>query len=63
MFGRILKDRPKVFDQIRVLGGGPKPRYRGIRLPNGEPVPVETIMEKFGVSREEAELIAQRQTR
>lgn len=64
MISRLFKERPRVREVMRVLGGSPKrPRFRGMRLPNGDPVPVDCIMEQFGVSREAAERIAQRQTR
>ena len=63
MIPRLFKDTPKIFDRIRVSGGAKKATFRGIRLADGSPVPVEVIMEKFQVSREEAEKIARRMTR
>lgn len=51
-------------DILRVVGGvSSTPTHQGIRMSDGSPVPVEVIMEQFGVSREEAEKIARRPSR
>lgn len=63
MLKQLLKDKAKVFDRLRVQGGGSRPRFRGMRMPDGSPVPVDHIMNTHGVSRERAEEIARRQTR
>lgn len=58
-----LKEVPQILDRLLIRGGGRMPRFRGIRMPDGSPVPVELIMQAFGVGREEAERIQERQTR
>ncbi len=63
MLRRLLKEKAQVFDRVRVEGGGPRPRFRGMRMADGSPVPIELIMQSHGVSREEAEIIQKRQTR
>lgn len=64
MIRQLLKEKARVLDSLRVVGGGRRgPPFRGMRMPDGSPVPVETIMEQFGVDRARAEAIAKRQTR
>ncbi len=63
MIRSLFKDVPRVLDRIRVSGGAGRAKFRGIRLPDGSPVPVEVVMEQFQVSREAAEKIAARMTR
>jgi len=58
-----FKDKAKIFDRLRVTGGGEKPGYRGIRMSDGSQVPLETIMTQFGVDRERALKIQKRMTR
>jgi hypothetical protein len=58
-----LKDTPKIKDRVVVSGGGIRPSFRGMRMPDGSAVPIELIMETHRVSREEARRIATRQTR
>jgi len=60
---RRLLDKARITDRLRVVGGRERPRFRGMRMPDGSPVPVELIMETHGVAWEEAERIARRQTR
>ena len=59
---KLLKDVPQVVDRIQVIGGVSS-TGRGIRMPDGAPVPVEIIMQQFGVNREKAEEIAARRSR
>lgn len=59
---KLLKDVPRVMDRIQIVGGVSS-TGRGIRMPDGTEVPVELIMEKFGVSQEKAEEIAARRSR
>lgn len=64
MLRKLLKDRPRIKDALRVLGGQrAAPAFRGMRMPDGRPVSVELIMKTHGVTRERAEDIARRQTR
>ena len=58
----FLKELVRVKDRLLVKGGVSS-SMRGIRQPDGSPVPVEVIMREFGVSREQAEEIADRSTR
>jgi hypothetical protein len=60
---KLFKDIPNIVDRIRVAGGGEGAKFRGMRMADGAPVPVETIMQQFQVPREEAEKIARRMTR
>jgi hypothetical protein len=61
MLRSMLKEVVRVKDRIAVVGGLSS-TGRGIRMPDGSPVPVETIMKEFGVSREQAEEIAKRRS-
>jgi hypothetical protein len=63
MLRKLLKERTKVLDSLRIFGGRRAAGERGMRMPDGSPVPVEHIMKTFGVTRERAVEIAQRQTR
>lgn len=63
MLRRLMKETQKVVDRVSMLGGGRGPKWRGMRMPDGSPVSVETIMRTHGVDRERAEKIAQRQNR
>jgi len=58
----FFKELVRVKDRL-LLKGGVSSTGRGIRMPDGSPVPVEVIMREFGVSREQAEEIAKRSTR
>ncbi len=60
---RLMKERVRVEDRLRVFGGRKARESRGIRMPDGSPVTVETIMKTHGVTRERATEIARRQTR
>jgi hypothetical protein len=59
----IFKDKPRLFDRIRVFGGDKKATFRGMRMEDGSTVPVETIMKQFGVTKERAAQIAKRMAR
>lgn len=61
MIRRLKKmfDAPKILDRLKVLGGVTTAE-KGIRMSDGSPVSVETIMTTFGVSREQAVEIARR---
>lgn len=64
MIRKLLKEKPRVLDALRIFGGGRRgPAFRGMRMADGSPVPVELIMKTHGVTRERAEDIARRQTR
>lgn len=64
MLRKLLKETPRVLDRVRVLSGRrAAPAFRGMRMVDGSPVPVEMIMKTHGVTRERAEEIARRQTR
>lgn len=58
----FLKDVVRLKDRLTVKGGVSSTE-RGIRMPDGSPVPVEVIMREFDVSREKAEEIASRSAR
>lgn len=59
-----LKDRPKIWDSLRLWPGQVRDvTFRGMRMPDGSPVTVDTIMRTHGVARARAEEIARRQTR
>ena len=60
---RKLKEVPRVQDALRIFGKGPASTFSGSRMPDGSPVPVETIMQAYGVDRARAAQIATRQTR
>lgn len=62
MLKRFLKEVTRVRDRVFVEGGVSS-SGRGIRMPDGSPVPVEVIMREFGVPRAEAEKIAARRSR
>lgn len=55
MIRRLMKslDAPRMWDHLLVLGGR-RGRRGGLRMADGSQVPVELIMQNFGVSREEA---------
>ncbi len=59
---KFFKDIVRLKDTLKV-SGGVSSTGRGIRMPDGSPVPVETIMREFGVSQEEAEKISKRNAR
>lgn len=63
MLRKLLKETPRVLDGLRLFGGRRRPEFRGMRMPDGSPVPVELIMKTHGVDRARAEDIARRQTR
>ena len=54
-----LKERVRVEDRLDVEGGVSSTK-RGIWMPDGSPVDVETIAQQFGVSQEKANEIAGR---
>ena len=60
---KFFKELPRVTDRLRVQGGLRNPDFRGMRMPDGSPVPVELIMETYGVDRPAAEKISQRNSR
>ena len=61
--GLKFKDAAKITDRLRMSGGGKRPGYRGIQMPDGSPVPVEVIMKQFGVNQLQAGQIAERMSR
>ena len=63
MLKRLLREKPRVLDVLRLLGGQRKPSFRGMRMEDGGPVTAEMIMKTHGVPRERAVEIARRQTR
>ena len=63
MLRKLLKEKTAVLDTLRIFGGKRAAGARGMRMPDGSPVPIEHIMKAFGVNRERAAEIAQRQTR
>jgi len=63
MLRKLLKERAHLVDDLRIFGAQKTTFARGIRMPDGSPVPVDIIMKNFGVPREQAEEIARRQTR
>jgi hypothetical protein len=63
MLRKFLKEKTRVLDALRIFGGKHASGERGIRMPDGSPVPVEHIMSTFGVDHARAAEIAQRQTR
>jgi hypothetical protein len=63
MLRKLLKEKTRMLDTLRLFGGKRAAGERGMRMPDGSPVPVEHIMKAFGVNRDRATEIAQRQTR
>lgn len=64
MLKKLLKkkDTARVVDSLKIFGGTKSTRG-GIFMDDGSPVPVELIMEQFGVSQDEAERIVRERTR
>jgi hypothetical protein len=62
--GKLFKEAVRIRDTLTVtLSKVVSSSRRGVFMADGSPVPVETIQEAFGVSRERAEEIARRYTR
>lgn len=57
---RKWSEAPRIRDLVSISGAFRSKQGGGISSLGGDPVPVETIMREFGVSRERAVLLRKR---